>query len=61
MKLQGLELQEKKTNQLYGNILIEYVMIVRKPSYIKLMANIYQDRMYSEALAFDELIEKLFT
>ena len=60
LKPQGLELEEKKTNQLYGNILIEYVMIDRKPSYIKLMANVYQDRLYSEALPFEEFIEKLF-
>lgn len=60
LKPQGLEQEEKKTNQLYGNILIEYVMIDRKPSYIKLMANVYQDRLYSEALPFEEFIEKLF-
>lgn len=61
LKPQAEPLEKNKFNQLYGNILIEYVMIDRKPSYIKLMANIYQDRMYSHALAFDELIEKLFT
>ncbi|MFT7381474.1 MAG: hypothetical protein ACI9Z3_001360 [Roseivirga sp.] len=61
LKPQAEPLEKNKFNQLYGNILIEYVMIDRKPSYIKLMANIYQDRMYSTALAFDELIEKLFT
>jgi hypothetical protein len=60
LKPQAEPLEKNKFNQLYGNILIEYVMIDRKPSYIKFMANIYQDRMYSTALAFDELIEKLF-
>lgn len=60
MKPQSLDQEEKKSNQLYGNILIEYVMIDRKPSYIKLMANIYQDRLYSEALPFGDFIEKLF-
>lgn len=61
LKPQAAPLEKNKFNQLYGNILIEYVMIDRNPSYIKLMANIYQDRMYSKALNFDELIEKLFT
>jgi hypothetical protein len=60
LKPQGEPLEKNKFNQLYGNVLIEYVMIDRKPSYIKLMANIYQDRLYSEAMAFDDLIEKLF-
>jgi hypothetical protein len=60
LKPQGETIEKNKFNQLYGNILIEYVLVDRKPSYIKLMANIYQDRMYSKALAFDELIEKLF-
>ncbi|PIQ47026.1 MAG: hypothetical protein COW03_17035 [Cytophagales bacterium CG12_big_fil_rev_8_21_14_0_65_40_12] len=60
LKPQAEPLEKNKFNQLYGNILIEYVLIDRKPSYIKLMANIYQDRMYSKALNFDELIEKLF-
>lgn len=60
LKPQGEPFGKNKFNQLYGNVLIEYVMIDRKPSYIRFMANIYQDRMYSKPLAFDELIEKLF-
>lgn len=60
LKPNSPEQNEKISNQLYGNILIEYVMIDRKPSYIKLMANIYQDRLYSEALPFGDFIEKLF-
>ncbi|MFY0591443.1 hypothetical protein [Roseivirga sp.] len=47
-------------NQKYGNILIEKVEIDRKPNYLKLMANIYQDRQYTEAKPFSELIELLF-
>lgn len=47
-------------NQKFGNILIEKTEIDRKPSYIKLMANIYQDRLYSEAKPFSELMEELF-
>ena len=47
-------------NQKFGNILIEKTEIDRKPSYLKLMANVYQDRLYSEAKPFSELIEQLF-
>ncbi|MGW8122384.1 hypothetical protein ACV07N_06955 [Roseivirga echinicomitans] len=60
LKPQADALEENITNQLYGNILIEYVLIDRKPSYIKLMANIYQDRLYSQALPFEVFFEKLF-
>ncbi len=48
------------SDQKFGNILIEKTEIDRKPSYIKLMANVYQDRLYSEAKPFSELIEQLF-
>ena len=50
---------ESKTDQQYGNILIEHILINDKPSYIKLMANIYSDSNYSEALNFNELIKKI--
>lgn len=44
-------------DQRYGNILIEKIDIDRKPSYIKFMANIYQDRLYTKAKPFSELID----
>jgi len=47
-------------NQKYGNILIEKVAIDRKPNYLKLMANIYQDRQYTKAQPFSELVELIF-
>ncbi len=47
-------------NQLYGNVLLEHVLIDRKPSFIKLMVNVYQDRSYTKALDFDEYLENLF-
>ncbi|MBO3700190.1 hypothetical protein [Roseivirga sp. E12] len=48
------------SDQKFGNILIEKNEIDRKPSYIKLMANVYQDRLYTKAKPFSELIEQLF-
>ncbi len=54
------ELETKVVNQRFGNVLIEKTEIDRKPSYIKLMANIYQDRQYSKAEPFQGLLDKLF-
>ncbi|WP_020526181.1 hypothetical protein [Flexithrix dorotheae] len=48
-------------DQMYGNILIEQVLIDSNPSYIKLMANIYSDRLYTKAKNFDKLIKELFS
>ncbi len=55
--------QEKIVNpivQKYGNVLIEYVKIDDKPSFIRLMANIYSDRLYEKAYDFSDLIQILF-
>jgi hypothetical protein len=48
-------------NQYYGNILIEQIYIDSKPSYLKLVANIYSDRMYTKAIDFQSLMEEIFT
>lgn len=55
-----LNYKDKVTDQQYGNILIEHVSINDKPDHIKIMANIYSDRLYSEAKSFDEFMERLF-
>ena len=49
-----------KTEQHYGNILIEYIKINDQPSYIKVMASTYADQLYSPPLDYDELLEYLF-
>ncbi|OEK03458.1 hypothetical protein BFP97_18885 [Roseivirga sp. 4D4] len=54
------EVEDGVSDQKYGNILIEKTEIDRKPSYLKLMANVYQDRLYTKAKPFSELIEQLF-
>ena len=46
--------------QRYGNILIEYILIDDEPSFIKLVANIYNDRSYSKPEKFENLAEYLF-
>ena len=45
--------------QFYGNILIEYIQIDAEPSFIRLLANIYSDRLFLDALPFEELVEKV--
>ncbi len=47
-------------NQRFGNVLIEMVWIDRQPSYLKLVANIYSDRLYTEALPFEGLLHEIF-
>ena len=47
-------------NQLYGNVAVEHVLIDDRPSYIKVQASVYSDRLYQEALHFDDFAEKLF-
>ena len=54
------DLDTTVANQRYGNITIEKIEIDRKPNYIKFLASIYQDRLYTKALTFDELLENLF-
>ncbi|MGD1844515.1 MAG: hypothetical protein ACFB10_03895 [Salibacteraceae bacterium] len=47
------------TRQLYGNVLIELVWTDRQPSYLKLMAQVYQDSRFDRADEFEELVEVL--
>ena len=47
-------------SQLYGNISLEKIRINQQPSYFKLLAAVYSDRMYHDAKPFDELIDRLF-
>ena len=51
---------EELFDQKYGNISIEQVIIDRTPSYLKLVATVYSDRLYTEALDFEELMHQLF-
>lgn len=46
-------------DQQFGNILIDHILINDKPSYIKLVANIYSDSKYSKAKDFEELIQNI--
>jgi len=56
----GTELKtDGQLPQFYGNILIEYVQIDGEPSFIRLLANIYSDRLFLDALPFEELVEKV--
>jgi len=52
---------ENPINQRFGNILIESVLVDNQPSYLKLNASVYSDRLYSAPLPFDSLIQKIIT
>ncbi|WP_026955758.1 hypothetical protein [Algoriphagus vanfongensis] len=47
-------------SQLYGNISLEKITIDNQPSYIKFLATVYSDRLFQDALPFDQLIDHLF-
>lgn len=47
-------------SQLYGNIALEKITIDHQPSYFKLLATVYSDRLYYNAQPFDELMDRLF-
>jgi hypothetical protein len=46
-------------NQKYGNIIIEYITIDDKPSFLRFMQNYYADFLYTPALPFDDLVSNL--
>lgn len=50
---------ETPVEQKYGNIHIEYILIDDRPSYLKLVANVYSDRMYQTPQKFENLAEYL--
>lgn len=49
-----------QANQRYGNITIELEFKDEEVKYLKLLASVYQDRLYSEPLPFEGLLEKVF-
>jgi len=57
--VQDLE-EGKLIDQLYGNILLENILIDDQPSYMKYLASIYSDRLYTKALPFAQLVDHLF-
>ncbi|WP_162054767.1 hypothetical protein [Pontibacter pamirensis] len=46
-------------NQLYGNILLDYIKVNSQPGYIRFVTNVYNDPYFSKPLPFDELLEKV--
>lgn len=56
---QPQELQDKKLEQRFGNILIEQVLIDDKPSFIRLMAHVYSDRKFHAPNPFEGLLDHL--
>lgn len=46
-------------NQLYGNVLLDYIKVNSRPGYIRFIANAYNDAYFSKPLPFDELLDKV--
>lgn len=59
LKPQSADFSQELIDQQFGNVIIEAVSVDRKPSYLRLMANVYQDRLYRKAKPFDELFNNL--
>ncbi|MDX5337958.1 MAG: hypothetical protein LPK25_02950 [Cyclobacteriaceae bacterium] len=57
--LQNLE-EDGLISQLFGNITLEKISVNNQPSYIKLLATVYSDRLYQNADSFDDLMDRLF-
>lgn len=47
-------------SQLYGQVILEKVSVDNKPSFIKVLATVYSDRLYQEARPFDQLMDRIF-
>lgn len=46
-------------NQLYGNVVLDYVLVNKHPGYIRFIVNTYNDPYFSKPLPFDELLEQV--
>lgn len=47
-------------SQLFGNVALEKVITDNQPSYLKLLATVYSDRLYQDAWPFDDFMDRLF-
>lgn len=61
LKPLSADFEQEMIDQRYGNVIIECISINRKPSFLRLMANVYQDRLYRKAEPFDKLFYNLVT
>ncbi|UCS93757.1 hypothetical protein KZP23_01590 [Echinicola marina] len=71
-KKQGINITEKQylkpkptlmadqTEQLFGNVTIEKVLVNHQPQMIKILVTVYSDRLYTKAKSFDSFIEAIF-
>ena len=46
-------------NQLYGNVLLDYIRVNNHPGYIRFVVNMYNDPYFSKPLPFEDLLEKV--
>ena len=55
-----ISIEGELISQLYGNVTLEKVSVDNKPSFIKLLATVYSDRLYQEVKPFDQLMDRIF-
>lgn len=55
-----IPIEGKLISQLFGNISLEKITVDNKPSYLKLLASVYSDRMYQDAKPFDLFMDRIF-
>jgi hypothetical protein len=60
LEMEGTKLKNL-CDQRYGNVLVEYVLVDNQPSFIRFMANYYEDHLYTKALSFDDLVAEILT
>ncbi len=47
-------------SQLYGNVAVEKYSVDNRSSYLKVLVTVYSDRLYQDALPFDDFMDQLF-
>ena len=49
-----------KAHQLYGNILVEHILVDDQPNSLKILATTYSDSKYYDPLPFEQYLEEIF-
>ncbi|MEM9831901.1 MAG: hypothetical protein AAF944_14765 [Bacteroidota bacterium] len=53
-------LEKQPIDQQFGNVSLSQVFIDNRPSFLKVLVSFYSDRLYQDALHFDDFVSHLF-
>ncbi|MEM8969454.1 MAG: hypothetical protein AAGE93_23755 [Bacteroidota bacterium] len=53
-------MEKMPIDQQFGNVSLSQVFIDNRPSFLKVLVSFYSDRLYQEALHFDDFVSHLF-